>query len=587
MTTAAIQTAWAELTLGTLVDAGVTELVMSPGSRSTPLALAALRTDGLRLRVLIDERSAGFFALGAARAAGRPVALLCTSGTAVAHYAPAVIEAAHAGVPLIVLSADRPPELHGAGASQTIDQQRLFGGFARSFVDAGPPDGSALALRALRRKLVQAIAIARGPAPGPVHVNLPLRKPLEPAAPRTPEEHAAVAEVAALRARPLALTAPAVARATDDAIAAAAALIDAHPRGVILATAAQATQAGLRAAVAALAARTGYPILAEAGSQLRFAPAPVDATRVEHVPLLAAARPELAPTLVVQLGGEPVAMPWASFAAGARRVIIADAGWPDGDSSADALVIGAVDDAVARLTAAVTARDGDWAGRWRAADAEAASAMAAARAWPGPWSETDLIARVVAGLAEGEQLALGNSLTIRVVDESATTDADLRVLTQRGAAGIDGLIAGAAGAAWATGRPTTLILGDVSFAHDVGSLATLADLPVTVVVVDNRGGRIFDALPLAAAGVDAEAYRALWLTPPGLEPALIAAGFGVPAQVVRNPDELPHGIGPRVLHALVASDGAAATRARAVAHLREAATGGPREAAPTTASERP
>ena len=137
MTTAAIQTAWVDLIVGTLRDAGVAEVVVSPGSRSTPLVLALARAPGLRRRVIVDERSAGFFALGAARASGRPVALVCTSGTAAAHYAPAVIEAAMAGVPLVVLSADRPTELHGAGAAQTIDQHRLFGGFARRFDDLG------------------------------------------------------------------------------------------------------------------------------------------------------------------------------------------------------------------------------------------------------------------------------------------------------------------------------------------------------------------------------------------------------------------------------------------------------------------
>ncbi|MEZ4404100.1 MAG: 2-succinyl-5-enolpyruvyl-6-hydroxy-3-cyclohexene-1-carboxylic-acid synthase, partial [Kofleriaceae bacterium] len=276
MTTAAVQTAWAALVIGTLVDAGVTDLVLSPGSRSTPLALAAAATAGVRLQVVIDERTAGFFALGAARATGRPVALVCTSGSAAGHYLPAVIEAAHAGVPLVILTADRPPELHGAGASQTIDQQRLYGGFVRRFDDLGVADAAPGVLAAARRKLAQAVVAARGPHPGPVHVNLPLRKPLEPAPPATPDEHAAVAAVAALRARPLPVTAPPDVRVPDSAIAAAAAACRAHPRGVIVVTAAGLARRAHRDAVVALAARTGYPILAEAGSQLRFGPRPAD-----------------------------------------------------------------------------------------------------------------------------------------------------------------------------------------------------------------------------------------------------------------------------------------------------------------------
>jgi len=269
----------------------------------------------------------------------------------------------------------------------------------------------------------------------------------------------------------------------------------------------------------------------------------------------------------VQLGGEPVAMAWPRLAAGATRVIVADHGWPDGDSSAAAVVIGDVGDTVARVTAAIAPRDSAWTATWAAADHRAAAAMHSARAWPGAWSETDLLARVVAGLADGDQLVVSNSLPIRVIDEVAATRADVHVSTQRGAAGIDGLIAGAAGAAWATGRPTTLVLGDVAFAHDVGSLAVVGGLPLTIVVVDNRGGHTFDDLPLAAAGVEPALYAELWLTAPAIDPVAVAAGFGVAALPVRKPDDLRAGPGPRLIHAVVAADGARTTRARALAHL--------------------
>ncbi|MEZ4399337.1 MAG: thiamine pyrophosphate-dependent enzyme, partial [Kofleriaceae bacterium] len=291
---------------------------------------------------------------------------------------------------------------------------------------------------------------------------------------------------------------------------------------------------------------------------------------VDHFPLVAAAAAgdALRPDLVVQIGGEPVAMAWPRLAAGAHRLIIADAGWPDGDSSAAQLLVGSVGDALARLTAQVpTHGDDRWRRAWHQAEVAAGAAMAAARAWPGPWSETDALARVVAGLADGDQLVVGNSLPIRVIDEVAATRADVRVLTQRGAAGIDGLVAGAAGAAWATGRVTTVILGDVSFAHDVGSLAVVPGLPVRIIVLDNRGGHIFDDLPLAAAGVEPATFARLWLTPPALAPVALAAGFGLPARTVRNPDEMAAAADVVVVHAVVAADGARATRTRALATL--------------------
>ena len=578
MTTAAIQTVWAQLLIGSLADGGVADVVVSPGSRSTPLTAALAGEPRLRVHPVIDERAAGFFALGLARAAGAPVALVCTSGTAPAHYLPAVIEAAMAGVPLVVISANRPPELHGAGASQTIDQLRLFGGFVRRFDDLGPPDGSALALRALRRKVGQALAAARGPAPGPVHLDVPLRKPLEPAAPATDAERAAAAEAARLATTPLPATAPVV-RVPDSLIEAAAAAITAAPRGVIIATAGPATRAAGRDAAFALAARAGYPLLAEAGSQLRFADRPDAVVAVDRFGLIAggpAAAP-LAPELIVQLGGEPVAMGWPRLAGAGgrapRRFVIAEHGWPDGDSSAEAVLIGDVAVTLARLaTALATPRlPGAWTRAWTEADRQARAAMTAALAAL-PGAEGAAVAAAIAGVPDDGQLVLGNSLPIRVADEVADGGRDLTVLTQRGAAGIDGLIAGAAGAA-ATGRPTVLVLGDVSFAHDVGALALVRGRPLAVVVIDNDGGRIFDDLPVAGAALPAGAFDRLWRTPPALEPVAAARGFGLPGWTVRNPDELAAAIGAAiagggaVIHVPVAPASARAARDAALAAL--------------------
>src|SRR5262245_21176800 len=318
--TAAVQTLWAELVATTLADAGVVRCVISPGSRSTPLVAALAREPRLELTTLVDERSAGFFALGAARATGVPVALVCTSGTAAAHYLPAIVEASLASVPLLAFTADRPPELQACGASQTIDQVKLYGDFVRGAIDLGPPSPGELALRAVRRKIVQAITLASGPDPGPVQVQLPLRKPLEPAAPASDAERALAAYAARITG-PVRVAAPRLA-ADPAAIAELAAAIAAEPDGVIVAGAMPASFAAARAAVLAFAARCGYPVIAEAGSQLRFGPRPVGAidgaidgaVLVDHFDLIPPAALPL-PRLVIQLGAEPVAAAWPAWLA--------------------------------------------------------------------------------------------------------------------------------------------------------------------------------------------------------------------------------------------------------------------------------
>ena len=171
---------WCLALLDGLITGGIHELVLSPGSRSTPVVLAAQRRPRLKLTPILDERSAAFYALGLARASGRPVGLLATSGSAPAHWYPAVIEASESGVPLILLSADRPPELRGWGANQTVEQTRLFGCHVRAFHDPGAPQDSPALIKALRALGIRAATVSRGPDPGPVHINLPLREPLVP-----------------------------------------------------------------------------------------------------------------------------------------------------------------------------------------------------------------------------------------------------------------------------------------------------------------------------------------------------------------------------------------------------------------------
>jgi len=588
--TAAIQTIWAELVATTLADAGVVRCVLSPGSRSTPLVAALARESRLALTTLIDERAAAFFALGAARATGAPVALVCTSGTAAAHYLPAIVEASLAGVPLIALTADRPPELQGSGASQTIDQVKLYGDFVRGAIDLGPPSPGEQPLRAVRRKIVQAITLALGPDPGPVHVQVPLRKPLEPAAP-TGDTERALAERAARLAGPVRVAPPRLAP-DPGAITELARAIAEEPDGVIVAGALPTGFAAARGAVLALAERLGYPILAEAGSQLRLGPRPDGVVFVDHFDVIPPAeRP--APRLVVQLGAEPVAAAWPGWlgeltAAGCARWVLAGPRWQDPDSSARGVVLGEIAAVIEALDLALPTappRVPAAALAWRAAEAAAARAIELALDHH-PRSEPAMLRAALAAVPEGAAIQLGNSLPIRVADQVCAGGALRPVLTQRGAAGIDGLIASAAGATCA-GHPVLLVLGDVSFAHDLGGLlaARAARAPLAILVIDNRGGQIFAGLPIARAQPE-PAFERHWLTAPEIDPAAVAAALGARASTAASPAGAATAIaraletpGVTVIHAPVTPSGAhdvrrAALDGFAITTPRRAAGGG-------------
>jgi 2-succinyl-5-enolpyruvyl-6-hydroxy-3-cyclohexene-1-carboxylate synthase len=599
--TAAIQTIWTELIATTLADAGVTGCVVSPGSRSTPLVAALAREPRIELVTVIDERAAAFFALGAARATGTPQALVCTSGTAAAHYLPALVEASMAGVPLVAITADRPPELHGCGASQTIDQIKMYGDFVRGAIDLGAPSEGELALRAVRRKILQAITLAHGPHPGPVHIELPLRKPLEPAAPTTDAERA-LARLAGQLAGAVRIAPPTLAP-DPGATAELAAAIAREPDGVIVAGALPAGFAAARAAVFTLAARVGYPILAEAGSQLRFGPRPDGVVFVDHFDLIPPAALPV-PRLVIQLGSEPVAAAWPAWTgrlaqAGAARWVLAGHRWHDADSSARGVILGDVAAAIELVTRGLAAHapaprapSGEAALGWRTAEARAAQAIDAALDGH-PRSEAAMIRAALGALPAGATLQIGNSLPIRVVDQVCSGGGTPRiVLTQRGAAGIDGSIASAAGATCA-GQPVLLVLGDVSFAHDLGGLyaarsALAPGARLAILVIDNRGGQIFAGLPIARAQ-PADAFERHWITAPELDPAAVAAALGIRATTAASPTgaaaAIAHALatpGVTVIHAPVTASGAHDVRRAALEHHAKpipvrAARGGPND----------
>jgi 2-succinyl-5-enolpyruvyl-6-hydroxy-3-cyclohexene-1-carboxylate synthase len=526
---------WARLLFASLLDAGVADVWVSPGSRSTPFTWAAQHTPGITVRPVIDERSAAFLALGHARISGRPSALLCTSGTAAANYFPAIIEASLAHLPLVVLTADRPLDVQQAAAAQTIDQVKLYGDHVRSFFDLGLPDAAPSALSGLRRAVTQSVAQARGPRPGPVHLNLRARKPLEPVPAHNDAEFALEARVTALLARSLARHAPRAVLANDAVLATARTLKEAASSAIVVGPL-PAYDENLSELIAQLSGLMHAPIFAEASSQVRFASAGHEHAYPLFDWLLSApsVAAELRPELLLCIGQTPTSSAFERWAAHVpRRIVLAEQGYPDALGTAELVASGDLEQGLSALVAELKRQ-----GRMAAQPAFAAAvrqqhqrcATLVASALQDPTeqlSEGVAVKSVVEALPEGAVLALGNSLPIRDVDAYVTRAARVRVTAQRGANGIDGLVAGAIGSAIASGAPTLLLLGDVSLLHDMGSLASVAlvKTPFVVAVVDNAGGRIFDQLPVEKLyGAEPEAAK-LWLTPPGRELSHVAALF--------------------------------------------------------------
>lgn len=504
-------TEWSTILMQSMADSGVRDLVVSPGSRSTPFLAAALRSP-LRLHDAIDERAAGFLALGMARATGTPVALLCSSGTAGAHYYPAVIEASLARVPLLVLTADRPNELQECDAAQTIDQLKLFASYARLFLDLGCPASSPTALVALRRTVAQSVATSRYPIPGPVHLNARARKPLEPVIDSADDDDARLhATVKAILDTPI-VAASFPTREPDAAtIAKVAERCGASERGVIVCGPAPLRDASHRRDLFALARATGFALFSETTSQMRLALAEPDVTVCDAFDLVlraASTRPHVRPEVVLQFGRTPTSSAWESLA-GSRamdHVVFTETTWTDPMGSARQMSFGDTGAQLRALVAELGRRRVDrskgsaWRTLFDGVHRDVSAAVDAELGAEPTLGEGTAVRTVVEMLPADSVLVTGNSLPIRHLDTFARRRAgDIGVICQRGANGIDGLVAGTAGTSRSLERPVTLLIGDVSFLHDVSSLMLLAKVtqPVVIAVLQNFGGRIFEQLPLA------------------------------------------------------------------------------------------
>jgi 2-succinyl-5-enolpyruvyl-6-hydroxy-3-cyclohexene-1-carboxylate synthase len=515
-------TQWARLLLSSLADAGVREVVLSPGSRSTPFMVAASSEPRLVCHDSLDERAGGFFGLGQARVTGRPSLLICTSGTAGAHYLPAVIEAGLSFLPLLVLTSDRPLELQDAGAAQTIDQIKLMGSFTRRFYELGNPDPAPEALSGLRRLAAQAVHFSRFPVPGAVHLNARARKPLEPRPALTDEERDLEARVDRLMAQPIVRPSAPVATPDEGALDSLAERCRSVERGLIVCGPAQTGHAALRPVVGAFARVTGFPVLAETTSQLRRG------ARVEEgvarcdafdaILRSASFRADNPVQLIIQIGAPPASSGFEQNLAGhdhVDHVVILPYGWHDPASSATDLLIGdprlILEGLVERLRKSVgpaddaSASQSRWAKVFGIADRRAWDVVDAELVPNAPDAQLDegrAVRTVMDSLPPGSLFMVGNSLPIREIDTFCPSGGpDVTVLSQRGANGIDGLIAAASGSAAVQDQPLTLLLGDVSFLHDLTGLALArwASVPLVIVVLNNGGGRIFEQLPLATA----------------------------------------------------------------------------------------
>jgi len=526
------QAAFAATVVDEWLRAGVTDVVLAPGSRSTPLALA-VDAAPLCVHVHLDERSAGFYALGLALATGRPAPVVVTSGTAAAELHAAVVEAHHACVPLVVCTADRPPELHGVAAPQTIDQRSLFGDVVRWQADVGavgdlPPS----AWRSLAaRGIAAALGGPRGP--GPVQLNFGFRDPL-------------VAQPGTLipPGRPGGAPWHRVLGAVDAVADVPAALVSGR-RGVIIAG----PGAGDPADVWALARALGWPVLAAPASGCRGAPGAVAAfdAIVRH----AAMAGHLAPDVVVHLGGAPASKVLAGWTAAAAEHLVADpfGTWPDPDRVASH-VVAAPPGAVCRgiLAGRPTAAPDGWARDWAAAESAAQAAIDEVLASHAEPTEPG-VARTVSGLlGPADALLVASSMPIRDVEWYGAPAMACRVAANRGANGIDGLVSTALGLAAGRSGRTAALLGDLALLHDAGGLlgASRRDVDCCIVVVDNDGGGIFSFLP--QSDLPPPQFERLWGTPHGLDLVALATAYGVAAVGVED----GAGVGLAVTEALAA-----------------------------------
>ncbi|SDF77474.1 2-succinyl-5-enolpyruvyl-6-hydroxy-3-cyclohexene-1-carboxylate synthase [Halorubrum xinjiangense] len=594
---------WANALVDELVAAGVDAVVASPGSRSTPLTVAAAGHEELRVFSQLDERAAAYFALGRARRTGRVTPLICTSGTAAANYHPAVMEASEARVPLLALTADRPPELRDSGANQTTDQEKLYGDAVRFYKDLPEPAANDRALRSLRTTVARAVSTAEGADKGPVHLNVPFKKPLEPTPVPgdVPEDLPEAAERG--RDGPYVDVTGGAPEPGDDELRALADKLSDADRGLIVAG--PADPPGIDPeAVTALAHASGFPVLADPLSGLRYGGhtrvAPVIGGYDAYLSAdLAGGGTEAGeadgpdgwadPDLVLRLGASPTSKRLRKYLAGTgadQYQVDPAGGWREAEFAATDLVVAEPSRLCARLSRLARGGSGDpdWRAQWEEADrvAEAVHTREGDDVPNGAGSERgfhegDALRAVADALPDPATLFVSNSMPVRDLDRFVgPTTANVTALGNRGVSGIDGIVSSALGAGSGTTDDLTLVVGDLALYHDSNGLLAVerCDVDVTVVAINNDGGGIFHKLPIESFEPPfSESFK----TPHGMEFEPLAELHGLEyARIDARPDALAdRGETPAERAEAVADEvGEAVSRAHEApgSHLIEVAT---------------
>lgn len=517
-----------------LAASGVEVVAIGAGSRSTGAALAFHDDGRFKVHSFVDERSAAHFALGAARATGRLSAVLTTSGTAAANLLPAAVEARAAGIPLVLLTADRPPELHDVGAAQTVEQvgllsPALWNADLHTYDEAMEARAGHLA--------AQACAYAVGTPAGPVHINMRFREPLTPSKETRDRtfEHLPVVQ-----------RAPSSVAPNADAVASIATRMRDKPRGLIYVGHMEGEVASLADAAGTLSRATGYPVIAEATSRLRGERG--EAVVVDAVEALTRAgkfADWYRPDFVLRLGRAPLTrgvLEWLASLSADQVIVAPGLPWSDPTRSATEVLASSETEACEALAAALDGNDPDrgWAETWAAYSLKARAALDAHLDSAGFFEGT--VARgVVHNLPENALLYTASSLSIRALDAFTSSAARLDAFASRGASGIDGTTSAALGAAVATGRPTVCLTGDLAFLHDLGGLVAAArhQIPLVTVVIDNGGGGLFDFLPQEKA-VERETFEDLFVASHTLDLLHAAELFGLQFASVHDAAELDH-----------------------------------------------